>query len=94
MILMRDCLPIGPDPLTIGPPSRCEYSYAYHQQEDAMAETTKPLEPKEVIVTVPKGEAHNVKVVEEETQRNAEITVKVSRKRKAATVPLLGLMVK
>lgn len=59
-----------------------------------MAETTKALAPEEVIVTVQKGEAKHVKVVEQETAENAEITVKVSRRRKGASVPLLGLMVK
>jgi hypothetical protein len=59
-----------------------------------MAETTKPLAPEEVVVTVPKGEGKNVKVVEQETATNAEITVKVSRRRKPAPVPLLGVMVK
>lgn len=55
---------------------------------------TKPLEPEEVIVSVPKGEAKNVKIVEQELPENAEITVRVSRKRKAASMALLGLMVK
>ena len=55
---------------------------------------TKPLEPEEVIVSVPKGEAKNVKIVEQESPENAEITVRVSRKRKAASMALLGLMVK
>jgi hypothetical protein len=56
--------------------------------------TTKPLEPEEVIVTVSKGHAKHVKIVEQDSPANAEITVKVSRRRTGASVPLLGLMVK
>jgi hypothetical protein len=56
--------------------------------------TSKPLEPEEVIVTVSKGSAKHVKVVEHDKPENAEIIVKVSRVRKGASMPLLGLMVK
>jgi len=55
---------------------------------------TKPLDPHEVVVTVSKGEAKHVKIVERDTPESAEITVKVSRKRPGGSLPLLGLMLK
>jgi hypothetical protein len=58
-----------------------------------MAATT-PLAPEEVIVTVPRGHARHVKVVEQDPPQDAEITVKVSRRRPSAAKPVLGLMVK
>ena len=55
----------------------------------------KPLEEKEVVVHVPKGDKDKVRVVESDaTKANAEITVQVSKKRKPGVIPVLGVIVK
>ena len=55
----------------------------------------KPLDEDQVVIHVPKGQARHVKVVEsDEANQVAEITVQVSKKRKASTVPVLGVIVK
>ncbi len=55
----------------------------------------KPLDEKEIVVHVPKGEAGNVRVVESDAAKLAnEITVQVSQKRKAGAKPMLGVIVK
>jgi len=53
----------------------------------------KPLEEHEVVVHVPKGTAKHVRVNEVDNA-GAEITVQVSKKRKAGAVPVLGVIVK
>ena len=54
----------------------------------------KPLEENEVVVHVPKGTASNVRVVESDSPLPTEITVQVSKKRRAGTIPVLGVIVK
>lgn len=55
----------------------------------------KPLEEKEIVVHVPKGDGAKVRVVEcEKKDLNAEITVQVSKKRKPGVLPVLGVIVK
>lgn len=55
----------------------------------------KPLKEDEVIIHVPQGTAKNVQVVESaDAGQSAEITVQVSKQRKAGRVPVLGVIVK
>ena len=55
----------------------------------------KPLEEQEVVVHVPKGMAQHVRVAEVDMANlPSEITVQVSKKRKAGAVPVLGVIVK
>jgi len=55
----------------------------------------KPLEENEVVVHVPKGTGHNVRIQESDAATlPSEITVQVSKKRKAAVLPVLGVIVK
>lgn len=54
-----------------------------------------PLEEREIVVHVAKGEGDKVRVVECETNDlNAEVTVQVSKKRKPGVLPVLGVIVK
>lgn len=55
----------------------------------------KPLAEDEVVIHVPKGMADRVRIEELDADRaNAEITVRVSKRRNTTDVPLLGVMVK
>ena len=54
----------------------------------------KPLEEKEVVIVVPKGETGHVKVVEAAEHATHEIIVQVSKKRRPTNIPVLGVMVK
>ena len=55
----------------------------------------KPIEEKEVIVHVPRGTRENVKIEESEAAKlPSEIVVQVSKKRRATSIPLLGVIVK
>lgn len=64
------------------------------EKEDYIA-NRKPLPEGEVVIHVPKGHAKNVKVVESaDAGQAAEITVQVSKLRKAGRVPVLGVIVK
>jgi hypothetical protein len=57
--------------------------------------TRTPLKEEEVVIHVPKGTASHVRVVEADpADLTTEITVQVSKKRKAAAVPVLGVIVK
>lgn len=55
--------------------------------------TRKPLEEHEVVIHVPKGTAGHVRIQEAADLPN-EITVQVSKKRKASVQPVLGVIVK
>jgi hypothetical protein len=54
-----------------------------------------PVEEQDVVIHVERGMAGKVKIVESDknTLPN-EITVQVSRKRKASSIPVLGVIVK
>lgn len=55
----------------------------------------KPLAADEVVIHVPKGQGKNVRVVESpDAGTSAEITVQVSKNRKASRAPVLGVIVK
>lgn len=55
----------------------------------------KPLQEDEVVIHVAKGMADRVRIEELDVDRaNAEITVRVSKRRNSANMPLLGVMVK
>jgi len=53
----------------------------------------QPLEENEVIVHVPRGAKGHVRIEENDGLPN-EITVQVSKKRKASVRPVLGVIVK
>ena len=54
----------------------------------------EPLAEDEVVIHVAKGMADRVRIEELDVeQANAEITVRVSKRRSSADVPLLGVMV-
>lgn len=53
----------------------------------------KPLSEDEIVVHVPKGAKGHVRIEEGENLPN-EITVQVSKKRKASVRPVLGVIVK
>lgn len=55
----------------------------------------KPLKENEVVIHVPKGTAGNVRVVEADAPTmNSEITVQISKSRRAGVIPVLGVIVK
>lgn len=55
----------------------------------------RPLSEKEVIIHVPKGVGDHVRVVEAEPAAlGSEIMVRVSKKRAASKVPVVGVIVK
>jgi hypothetical protein len=56
-------------------------------------ESRRPLEEHEVIVHVPRGSKGHVRIEENDNLPN-EITVQVSKKRKATVRPVLGVIVK
>lgn len=64
-----------------------------HFQKEADMDQRKPLEENEIIVHVPRGTAKYVKIEEQDKLPN-EIVVQVSKKRKPATNPVLGVIVK
>jgi hypothetical protein len=54
-----------------------------------------PLDEKEIVVHVPKGEKAHVRIAEQDPKDlAAEIVVQVSKKRKPAVTPVLGVIVK
>lgn len=60
-------------------------------------ETYRPLAPlseNEVVVHVPKGTAKHVRIQEAGSALSNEITVQISKKRKAGVRPVLGVIVK
>ncbi|UVM51200.1 MULTISPECIES: hypothetical protein [unclassified Pseudomonas] len=54
----------------------------------------RPLEAKEVVIQVPKGTADNVRIVETDSTLGSEITVRVSKKRVASKMAVVGVIVK
>ena len=55
----------------------------------------KPLKDNEVVIHVPKGTASNVRIVESDAPTlSTEITVQVSKNRRAGVIPVLGVIVK
>jgi hypothetical protein len=55
----------------------------------------KPLEENQVIVHVPKGMGERVKIEESDKAKlPSEIVVQVSKKRRASSIPMLGVIVK
>jgi hypothetical protein len=56
-------------------------------------EKRKPLDEHEVVVHVPRGAKEHVRIEEGNDLPN-EITVQVSKKRKASVRPVLGVIVK
>lgn len=54
----------------------------------------KPLAEDEIVIHVPKGAAKKVHIEESDVAATAEITVRVSKQRKAAKMPVLGVIVK
>ena len=61
----------------------------------ATSKKSEALRDDEVVVHVPRGMGDKVKVVETgKTGWKSEIAVRVSRKRKPSTLPLLGVIVK
>ena len=61
----------------------------------ATSKKSEALRDDEVVVHVPRGMGDKVKVVETgKTGLKSEIAVRVSRKRKPSTLPLLGVIVK
>ena len=64
-------------------------------EKEGYISNRKPLQENEVVIHVPKGHAQHVKVVEAaDAGQTAEITVQVSKQRKAGRVPVLGVIVK
>jgi hypothetical protein len=60
-----------------------------------MSDYSKPLRGDEVVIHVPRGTADRVRIEELDVdQANAEITIRVSKTRPNAELPLLGVMVK
>jgi hypothetical protein len=54
-----------------------------------------PLEEEEIVVLVPRGQKAKVHVEEmDPREAKSEITVRVSRRRKTQSVPVLGIIVK
>lgn len=54
-----------------------------------------PLDENEVVVHVAKGTANHVRIVEADSAKlSNEIVVQVSKKRKASSMPVLGVIVK
>ena len=61
----------------------------------ATSKKSEALREEEVVVQVPRGMGDKVKVVETgKTGLKSESAVRVSRKRKPSTLPLLGVIVK
>lgn len=54
----------------------------------------KPLEGDEVVIEVPKGHAHKVRLRETDEERPSELTIRVSKNRTKKGVPVLGVIVK
>lgn len=55
----------------------------------------RPLDEEEIVVHVPKGSGRHVKVEEsDEAAIPNEITVQISKNRKASAKPVLGVIVK
>lgn len=55
----------------------------------------QPLAEEEIVVHVPKGTADKVRVQEcEASSLSNEVTVQISKKRKAGAKPVLGVIVK
>lgn len=64
-------------------------------EEEYSVKNRKPLAENDVVIHVPRGTGKNVKVVEsDDADGVAEITVQVSKQRKAGRVPVLGVIVK
>lgn len=57
-------------------------------------ENRQPLEENEVVVHVPHGHAAHVRIKEAAADLPNEITVQISKKRKASVKPVLGVIVK
>lgn len=60
-------------------------------------ETKRPLAPlaeNEVVVHVPRGTGKHVRIQEAASDLSNEITVQISKKRKAGVRPVLGVIVK
>ena len=55
----------------------------------------KTFAEEEVVIRVPRGTAQHVRIEEADTpESRAEIVVRVSKKRRATELPVLGVMVK
>jgi hypothetical protein len=55
----------------------------------------KPLREEEVVINVPKGSAAHVRIEEvEHDDLNAEVVVRVSKRRKSTHLPVLGVITK
>ena len=55
----------------------------------------EPLREDEVVIHVPAGTANRVRIEELDVdQANAEITIRVSKSRPSAQLPLLGVLIK
>jgi hypothetical protein len=58
-------------------------------------ETRRPLDEKEIVIHIPKGTKHNVRIEEQDAAHlPSEIVVQVSKKRKPGPTPVLGVIVK
>ena len=58
------------------------------------SEMRKPLKEDEVVIHVPKGAASNIRIAESSDDLPSEMTVQISKKRKASVRPVLGVIVK